>query len=66
MPLGILRYTPSAFSSIQHLLADICSSLMKTPLITVVSVDPLDYSGETSYPPTLYLLWQTPPPNHFG
>ncbi|KAF8121272.1 hypothetical protein EV363DRAFT_1186631 [Boletus edulis] len=34
MPLGILRYTPSAFSSIQHLLADICSSLMKTPLIT--------------------------------
>ncbi|KAF8430551.1 hypothetical protein L210DRAFT_3651750 [Boletus edulis BED1] len=50
MPLGILRYTPSAFSSIQHLLADICSSLMKTPLITVISVDLLDYSGETTSP----------------
>ncbi|KAF8135543.1 hypothetical protein EV363DRAFT_1396032 [Boletus edulis] len=47
MPLGILRYTPSAFSSIQHLLADTCPSLMKTPLLTVVSIDPLDHSGES-------------------
>ncbi|KAF8139723.1 hypothetical protein EV363DRAFT_1392662 [Boletus edulis] len=47
MPLGILRYTPSAFSSIRHLLADTCPSLMKTPLITIASVDPLDHSGES-------------------
>ncbi|KAF8123804.1 hypothetical protein EV363DRAFT_1403658 [Boletus edulis] len=50
MPSGILRYTPSAFSSIRHLLADTCPSLMKTPLITIASVDPLDHSGETTSP----------------
>ncbi|KAF8452161.1 hypothetical protein L210DRAFT_3638717 [Boletus edulis BED1] len=32
MPSGILHYTPSTFSSIRHLLADTCPSLMKTPL----------------------------------
>ncbi|KAF8419616.1 hypothetical protein L210DRAFT_3655159 [Boletus edulis BED1] len=47
MPSGILRYTPSAFSSIRHLLADTCPSLMKTPLITIASVDPLDHSRES-------------------